>query len=521
MRDYFKNDYQKYLIIIGMSFLISLAFTSPLVTGLTNDKEVFRYIAMSVSKGFIPYVDTTEMRPPIIFFLGAPFAGSEWSFWFLFSMVTAIAGIAFYKIALSLGTKYPYLCTAIYFLLLGWPKLDVGGMRAYDLTAAFTTIITLLYLFRKKHSLILLGTSLAIVFFTQQNDILHLLPVTLYAIFTRIAPSQKRAEQIKKALINCFQVAFGFLCFSSLVLLYLWYHGALASFINYTILFAPQNYITIIPSINLRLFHTYNLMTRTELLPVLLVFVLCNLCFAVRNALDNKLRTVTMVTAAALVLAFVTANISGRYYPQHLVSCCLYFAIHIALFTSYAGSKTIYKALSYLLALGILISSIFFAWDNKREQLCEQHGQRILDRPFSEQLAAFYYSTTHNILEPYEKMFADVKGQDGQLYIIGDIRAGLLALNTNLKIVAPSKWYGNLYLLPESMLANCQTVIFDQIEKKKTKYIIDFTDDKTFKSAERQHLWQQLLDKNYTKKAPLTWDATNGWIYVRKEGDRS
>ncbi len=118
MRDYFKNDYQKYTLIIGMSFLISLAFTSPLVTGLTNDKEIFRYIAMTVSKGFIPYVDTTEMRPPVIFFLGAPFAGSEWSFWFLFSTVTAIAGIAFYKIALSLGTKYPYLCTAIYFLLL-------------------------------------------------------------------------------------------------------------------------------------------------------------------------------------------------------------------------------------------------------------------------------------------------------------------------------------------------------------------------------------------------------------------
>lgn len=510
------GEYKKYFVIIFMGFLISLLFTSPLVTALSNDKEVFRYIAMLVSKGFVPYRDVFEIRAPIVFFLGAPFAGSEWSFWFLFSTIVAISGVAFYKIAMSVGTQCPYLCTAIYFLLLRWTKLAEGGQFTYELTAAFVVIITLLYVFRRDHSLVLLGILLAIVFFTQQNDILCLLPVAFYAIVSRnIDKSKFWHEKVRIFTINCVLVSLGFISVVLIISTYFFYHGAFLEFINDVFLFAPRYYIGSgkVHSVGDMFFMTMRLLWYTELLPISLIVVISNVYFAVKNKFaNNKMRIVVFITTVAMIFAIISTNLSGHYYPHYLLSYGAYLAIQIALFTSYFGNKKMYSLLSYVLVLGTIVMSLFFLWDTKTSEL---RGQRVIFHTTGDKIVAVYSSMTHNILAPYEDMVADVKGKDGQLYVIGDILEGILSINTNLRISFPSKWGGRISFFPEERLAGIVPDIFGSIERNKTKYILDFSSDATFNSVERGKMWRHMLNKSYIRKAKVVWGGKDGWLYVR------
>ena len=512
------DSYRAYIIIVLMGFTISFLLTSPLVTALSNDKEIFRYIAMLVSKGFVPYRDAFEQRPPIIFFLGALFAGSGWSFWLLFSTIVTISGVAFYKIAISVRSRCPYLCVAIYFLLLRWPRIAEGGQLAYELTAAFATIITLLYVFRKNYSLILLGVLSAIVFFTQQNDVLCLLPVIFYAIITRgIGKYNHRHEQIKIFAIDCVLVFLGFISIALIISLYFLYRGAFQEFIYDTFIFSFYSYIgsSDVHTIGAMLFRTSRLLLWTGILPVSLMVVIFNAYFVMRSKFGNrKIRDAVIVTTIAMILAIISANISGRYYPHYLLGYSAFLAIQIAAFTSFFDNKKLYRLLSYVLPLIIIAMSLFSFWVNKENDLQKQgmvfHNTR-------DKISAIYYSATHNILEPYESMVADMKGKDGQLYIIGNIHMGILSMNTDLKIVAPSKWFGDISMFPDALMANggFESIVIDRIEQNKTKYILDFSDDTTFRSSERAMLWKRMLNKKYIKKTSIIWDGKEGWLYVR------
>ena len=65
----------KRVFIIPIVLLVALVVASlpysPLYQNFGYDREIYRYIGMVVAKGYLPYADVFDHKPPVFYFIAA------------------------------------------------------------------------------------------------------------------------------------------------------------------------------------------------------------------------------------------------------------------------------------------------------------------------------------------------------------------------------------------------------------------------------------------------------------------
>ncbi len=104
------------LLLVGLTFLISLQFTvTPWrVTEPLPDSSVFRYVALEMDRGGMPYLDTFDHKGPLIYFIN--WLGMRLSFW---------QGLWFLEFASMLATVSIMYITARRFASRAWSLVCV------------------------------------------------------------------------------------------------------------------------------------------------------------------------------------------------------------------------------------------------------------------------------------------------------------------------------------------------------------------------------------------------------------
>lgn len=207
--------------VLGSSLLLSLAYCPPF-DRIVDDKEFFKYTGMVILKGGVPYRDFFDHKPPLIYFINA--AGLLFGTWGLWAISAAMAlGITylFYQLCRKYRLGYPWVLPFLFNLMVR-DNLISGGMhftREYSTFFVMFFFITLMG--RSKYRYFLLGLFAALTFFTQQDQVLLLAPLTLCVLFEK--------DQLSP-FNRCVRMGVGFLSIAAALVLYFAVHRSLSWF---------------------------------------------------------------------------------------------------------------------------------------------------------------------------------------------------------------------------------------------------------------------------------------------------
>lgn len=205
------KQYYGLLFVLGASLLLSLTFCPPYDL-IVDDKEFFKYTGMAVLRGNVPYRDFFDHKPPLIYFINA--AGLLFGSWGLWLISTILAGTVtwlVYQLGRQYRLAFPWLLPLLFNLMIR-DKLISGGMH---FTREYSTFFVMLFfcvlMGNYRHRFFLLGLFTALTFFTQQDQVLLLIPFLLYAWL---------GEKTETPLLRFGRMSTGFLSVLALLLLY-------------------------------------------------------------------------------------------------------------------------------------------------------------------------------------------------------------------------------------------------------------------------------------------------------------
>ena len=506
-----KPESRSIFYIAFLTLAFSLA-TSPIAQIVSHDRDIFRYIGMLLSKGYIPYRSVFELRMPMIFFVAATGLnlGAWWGYWLVLTIVLMISAIALYKLLKHLHLPYAFLCVCVYLSYMQWSPMADYGNLAYNLSASLVTIF--LYVFFVTDSLMLLGIIAGLIFCTQPNDILSLLPLFIYKTFWNQELKKINTTKIFASLIM--KITVGFLLVFTIVSSYFIYHHAFGEMIDSALIFPFTYYM---PNHSHNMFHIIKpwITTGSE---TLFIALFANLFYCRKSACAFK--NIILMTAVSILLQLVSASLSGKFYWHYYLAYTPYLILQASIFLKnidpYRIIKTIYIGLlaSTVLIFGIYV---FYTTSHYYRLLSDRNGYHITT-PYQAQIKP-YVELLNNLSKKYGPI------TDGQLYIYQN--SGLFSLYTELRVVAPTKWLEPDFLSDYDFDKTGEKFasIVRDINTNRTRYILDFSSSTHIPSDKHEVLWKPMLRQHYMKIAPLpcivrqlsdkAGNAVCGWVYVR------
>ena len=403
------------LFVIGACLLLSLAYCPPFDLQL-DDKDIFKYTGMAILHGNIPYRDFFDHKPPMIFFINAAglFLGS-WGLWMINTALALLSTLFFFNRCRQYRLPFPWLLPLLFNLMIRNNLISLGNNMTREYTAFFTIIFFCILLGKSKYRLFLLGLFTALIFFTQQDQVLLLIPLLVYVM----------ADELALIRRNFLQLAAGFLAFTIPLLLYFALNHSLTWFWADAFRFNFIVYTTQKKSLwdHFRTVKDY-LDDGNYEIPFLLALVLG----VASLFLEHKRKGLILATLAALFLTMNPEFMGGRqstqggsgyffgYYflPLSASVCMVLFAV--VAFTEdpvLAGKKA---QLPYAL---LLCASLGYTALQHGTHLLRRDQDPVMNRP---ELA---YLRQQN-LKDYQ-LFVFYNGQYTYFY-------------TELKILAPSVW---------------------------------------------------------------------------------
>ena len=180
-----KNKYVL-LLILGISFSLSFCF-SPTYDLMRDDREVFTYAGRAVLDGQVPYRDFFDHKPPGIFFINAAgsLLGGLWGLWAINAVLVLLATWMLYRTSLQHGLPFPWLLPLLFNLMLRDNLISQGASMTREFTTIFFIIFFCIFLGKSRFREILLGFLPAVIFFTQQEQVLATAPFLLYALWAQ------------------------------------------------------------------------------------------------------------------------------------------------------------------------------------------------------------------------------------------------------------------------------------------------------------------------------------------------
>jgi len=494
------------LFVLAACLLLSLLYCPPLDI-FQVDKEVFRYAGMLMRKGFTPYRDLFDHKPPLIYFMN--YFGDlmgPWGLWLIDTSLATLASILFFRTCRQYRLPFPWLLPLLFNLLIRnyIVCFGIGMTRSY--TAVFQLIFFCVLLSNGRSRYFIMGILTALIFFMQQDQILPLLPFLAYTLIQSPAPPVPSGDTDTPAtstspapnnptpiLLRSFHMAAGFALITIPILLY---------FLHDLPIFWKDAF-------------TFNFTQYAQKKPFIDHFR------AIKAGLKETSIEMTFLSAlsiggAALLLKSTT--------NKKLVAAALVSTL-LSLSPQYISSKSGYGFYYYFLTLSATLPILVFT------ALAFAHKNFIKDRKFqalfglllcATPLSNFLVRSTH--LSPGEKdrvignfpefqylrqqSFA-INHEDDQLYSIGDPQ-WIYAYN-QLGVLAPSRWiyhqFWNWYDSWDTSHNELDGIIAD-LRRHRTRYII-YDPGFEWRNKSANNSWENFLHENYVPVRP-----PGSWIQI-------
>ena len=484
--------------ILSASVLLSLIYVPGFKHNpLCGDKEVYRYVGQVILNGGVPYRDVFDHKPPLIFFLNyaALLLGGDWGQWLIDTCLALLATGLFFQLGRKYKLPYPWLLPLLFNLMIRdfYMCLGMGMTREY--TAMFQLIFFCVLLGKYRHRYFLLGLLSGLIFFTQQDQVLALVPFFLYAFLPQ--------QDIVPFLTRLLRAATGFLTIALPIILYFALHDALKYFWQDAFLFNLTWYTTTLKESfgdhlrKLKLVLDEGNYEVTSL--VAIVLGVCALIFR------NTNRKLTLASLAAVVLCIIPEFMGGRDIPTKILGMSFthYFlplsaSLSILLFCVFAFStEPALQGRKVQFIYGILMCCSL-SYTAIRYVTHRPPNGYDSDRIDGQEM---YYLRAH-------------KPKNNQLFVFGSTDF-LYAFN-EFRITGPSKWiYQHFYTLYDHW-DNDHAIMYsirDDLSSHRTTYIIDCTSPNWFRDSSAYHIWNSFLSEHYQ---PVRFPETDTLVQLWK-----
>jgi hypothetical protein len=402
------------LFLLGGCLLLSLSYCPPYDLML-DDKEIFKYTGMSILRGKVPYRDFFDHKPPMIYFINA--AGmllGSWGMWIINTALAMLSTVCLFKLSRVYRLSLPWLLPLLFNLLIRDPLILQGINMTREFTAYFTVFFFCILLGKNKYRYFILGFLSALIFFTQQDQVLQLMPLLFYFLVT----------ERKFLLSRILQLGAGFLSFTVFLLAYFAVNHSLGYFWEDAFHFNFSVYTTQRKSFGDHLRTVKRILDNGNYeFPFMITVILGigSLFF------QHKRKGLVIAALAALILAMSPEFMGGRWDGHGVPGDFIYYflplstGICMVLFAVFAFSEDViltgWKAqLPYAL---LLCSSLFYT--------ALQHGTHLSRRDDDPVMNA-----------PELPWLRQQQPGDYQLYVFYNNQ--YIYFYNELKILAPSRW---------------------------------------------------------------------------------
>jgi hypothetical protein len=338
-----------------------------------------------------------------------------------------------------------------------------------------------------------MGLLSGLIFFTQQDQVLPLLPFLLYAFFTGAVHGYTALPKRAAALL------LGFLSIIMPVCAYFFLNNSLGHFWESAFLFN---------------FNWYNerapLMQDAKAIRSALHYCEFDVIFyggcilgVAALILGNKKQWLLLACLAAVVLSFCSEYLSGKLImglPVSYYFLALCATLPSLMFTVFAFSNRLFAANTYhQLVYGTILSA------NLLFHISQYAGNISGDRmSWIRPLPEYQYLKAQQL-------------RDHELYIF--YNSDYIYLYNEFKILSPSRWiyhyFWHWYGGWDPGNKKLQSITAD-LEKYRTLYILDFSDTATFKDSNNFIFWRSFLQQKYTP-VMLTPAPQNVTLWKRRE----
>jgi hypothetical protein len=176
------------LFVSGVSILLSLIYCPPFDQEL-DDKEIFRYTGLAILRGQVPYRDFFDHKPPMIFFINSAgiLLGGPWGLWLINTLLALLATLLLFRLCRQYRLPYPWLLPLLFNLMLRDRLISLGINMTREYTTFFLIIFFCVLLGKYRYKYFLLGLLSALIFFTQQDQVLSLIPFLFYIFLATVS----------------------------------------------------------------------------------------------------------------------------------------------------------------------------------------------------------------------------------------------------------------------------------------------------------------------------------------------
>ncbi len=416
------NNAIVYIILIGFYALSGLT-TTPLFNGADgHDSVVFRYIGMLLNNNAVPYVDAFDHKPPIIYllnYLGHLFNIGPWGITIVLNILGFTSVLFLFKAGIKyLEKSYVLLLALFYIAFLKYDFLiDGGGYTREVTTYLVVVILSINYLLKANKLLFFMsGVLVTLVFYTQQNEALAVIPFVLYVTLNKNGIGQFKLVSWQKIMIRFGFLTIGSMFVHAIILLLVASWGAMDEFINQAFLFNTSSYIHK-RGLFLKAYELVGFLFKwnKDFFPLTLSIGFILLFCITRKIKGNSIFWVMLV---CIIVQWFSTAISGKHFAHYFLCFIPYIVFTLFLMLKNLGEASFFKKLPIA---PLVLSLLVFA------------TLRVSYLKISYFKDGEAYGHNEEIFSELKK----VEGQRGQLYSF-DLEQ--LSYLSDLNIVAPSKW---------------------------------------------------------------------------------
>lgn len=314
------EDLKRGYVFLGLTTILSMIFfafnNSPLVERIGEDGGMYLLMGQNLTEGGVLYKDLFDHKGPIIFFLNALpqlFIKGPLGVWILEVIFMAISLCILYKMAYKLLKNSSAFIPPILYLFISGSLLN-GGNYTEEYSNLFC--IVALYIFVNwiesieqvisNRQALLLGGSLAVVFFLRPNNIAIILSVIVYIFIYSI---KKLPEKVPQFVLFC-MIGIGIV--SAMIMLYHIMQGTADEMLYATILHNIEYCKEGFKEIQGYNFHISSFRKWLFIIYAIIVYTIIK-CF--RNK-DKKYAYFLIFSCSVVLLSIL---ISGREYRYYLL----------------------------------------------------------------------------------------------------------------------------------------------------------------------------------------------------------
>lgn len=464
-------------LLLAACLLLSLLYCPP-VDIFYDDKEIFRYFGMFISRGGVPYRDLFDHKPPLIFFMNL---FGPWGLWLIDTFLVTLACLLFFRTCRQYRLPIPWLLPLLFVLLIrNYLTCEgVGMTRAY--TAVFQLIFFSVMLSAGRFRYFIMGTLAALTFFMQQDQIIPLLPFIIYTLFSRSGPPP---AALIPPLRRWTHLLLGGAIITTIILLYFGINHALAAFWNDAFAFNFSWYAEKRSfGERYRAFKQGLQGTDCEM-PLLIALSLGFTALLAKNTPNRRLIVAALVsTGLAFSAGYISAKSGKAFYYYYLPFSA---ALPILAFTALTFQRNNFLADKKCQALlGFLMGCLpLYNAFQRGTHLTLKNRDIVETYPLYDYLRHQPFAVNH---------------EDYQLYIVGD--NNWVYLYNKFHILAPTHWiYHHFWAWYPRWDADHQQLedCIGDLIRHRTKYIVYYADNFWLDQTAKD-IWENFLHQRYVQ----------------------